>query len=82
MTKYRKKPIVIEAEQHREGSAIVAQGVCCDDACPYINAHVHTIHDSQPTPIVDGDWILGEPDGKHYYPCKPDIFEAAYELVE
>jgi hypothetical protein len=28
-----------------------------------------------------GDWIIPEPDGIHFYPCKPDIFEATYEPV-
>lgn len=41
---------------------------------------VVTIH-GQETKIVDGDWILPEPDGKHFYPCKPDIFEQNYEPV-
>lgn len=42
--------------------------------------HVVTIH-GQKTKIVDGDWILPEPDGVHFYPCKPDIFAATYEIV-
>lgn len=32
-----------------------------------------------------GDWIIREPfatDDRHYYPCKPDIFEATYEPAE
>lgn len=30
--------------------------------------------------IVDpGDWIIAEPDGEHYYPCKPEIFRQNYE---
>ncbi len=42
---------------------------------------VITIH-GQETIVIDGDWIIEEPDGIHYYPCKPDIFEATYEKVE
>jgi hypothetical protein len=29
-----------------------------------------------------GDYIIPEPDGEHYYPCKPDIFEKTYERVD
>ena len=39
-----------------------------------------TIHGDK-IPVVKGDWIIQEPDGKHYYPCKPDIFAATYEAV-
>lgn len=28
-----------------------------------------------------GDWIIKEPDGRGFYPCKPDIFEATYDPV-
>lgn len=28
-----------------------------------------------------GDWIIRGVKGEHY-PCKPDIFEATYELIE
>lgn len=34
------------------------------------------------TTVAPGDWIITEPDGIHHYPCKPDIFENTYELVE
>ena len=80
MAIFRKKPIVVEADQYLDGMSV--EGVCCNMACPYLTAHVHTIHDGQFTPIADGDWIIAEPDGEHYYPCKPDIFEATYEPVE
>ena len=30
---------------------------------------------------VPGDWIIREVNGEHY-PCKPDIFEKTYEVVE
>lgn len=47
---------------------------------PY--AWVETIHKDQRVQIVDGDWVIPEPDGIHFYPCKPDIFEKTYEPVE
>lgn len=40
--------------------------------------YVVTIH-GQRTYIVDGDFIVQEPDGVHYYPVKPGIFTDTYE---
>lgn len=31
--------------------------------------------------VCPGDWVITGVAGEHY-PCKPDIFEATYELVE
>lgn len=82
MPKFRKVPKIIEAEQFHEGRLPL----------PFRNAHppacclgpdgwyVVTIH-GQETKIVDGDWIIPEPDGKHFYPVKPDIFATDYEPV-
>lgn len=78
MAKYRKKPIVIEAEQFT-GNGSDPAGVWrrAEDSSPY----VVTIHD-QRSYLSPGDWVLPEPDGVHFYPCKPDIFEATYEPVK
>lgn len=43
--------------------------------------YVITIH-GQETKIVDGDWILPEPDSIHFYPVKADIFAERFEAVE
>lgn len=45
---------------------------------PY--AYVITIHGDKAT-LAPGDWIIPESDGVHFYPCKPDIFDATYEAV-
>lgn len=29
--------------------------------------------------LSDGDWIIPESDGEHFYPCKPDVFAVTYE---
>ncbi len=77
--KYRKKPVVIEAEQFLLGKPI-PKGVCFGWNCKIGDQpHVHTIHEGQHVMIESGDWIIPEPDGKHFYPCKPDIFEKTYE---
>lgn len=44
------------------------------------NPYVITIH-GQNTRVAEGDMIMPEPDGIHFYPCKPDIFEKTYEAV-
>lgn len=59
--KFRKKPIVIEAEQCTERTVI-----------PTLEG------DMVASP---GDWIITGVKGERY-PCKPDIFEATYDLVE
>ena len=83
--KFRKKPIIIEAEQYKKRGKLI-KGMCCFLSC-FTNTgvsepHVHTIHDNQIVLLEIGDWIIPEPDGKHYYPCKPDIFDATYERVK
>ncbi len=84
MRKYRKKPVVIEAEQYSEYGKLV-KGMCNSQSC-FVRVnnkpHVHTIHGNQIVELEVGDWIIPEPDGERYYPCKPDIFEATYEKVE
>jgi hypothetical protein len=32
--------------------------------------------------LSEGDWIVPEPDGEHFYPIKPDVFAATYEPAE
>lgn len=88
--KYRSKPIIIEAEQWFPGKEL--KGVTGDKAdklcgCAMLGfdgskPHVHTIHAGQGVFIEPGDYIIPEPDGIHYYPCKPDIFEKKYEPLE
>lgn len=82
--KFRKKPIVIEAEQYVERGQPV-KGMCDSRKCyfeDFVSPHVHTIHNNQRVDIEIGDWIIPEPDGEHFYPCKPGIFELTYEAVE
>lgn len=79
--KYRKKPVVIEAVQYTEYGKLV-KGMCNSQSC-YLSGnnepHVHTIHDNQIVVLEVGDYIIPEPDGIHFYPCKPDIFANTYE---
>lgn len=80
--KFRKKPIVIEAEQYVDpGDNVdgVVPGMVsgCSDDCPD-SAHIHTLEG--PLHVSIGDWIITGIKGEKY-PCKPDIFEATYERV-
>lgn len=81
--KYRKKPVVIEAEQYVKGSASMPRGVCLEKHLneDWVHPHVHTIHNNQVVLLESGDWVIPEPDGIHFYPVKPDIFAATYETV-
>lgn len=83
MPKFRKKPVLITAEQwfpgkHVEGVTEIVHDP--GDGSTVSNGYgwVTTAH-NEPTKVVAGDWIIPEPDGRGHYPCKPDIFEATYE---
>jgi hypothetical protein len=75
--KFRKKPLMIEAEQFHHAATSPAGVRTEEDG----RAYVVTIH-GQKAYLAPGDWVITEPDGVHHYPCKPDIFEATYEKVE
>ena len=79
--KFRKKPTIVEAEQYIEYGKLV-KGMCNSQSC-FVEGnrkpHVHTIHNNQMVILDVGNWIIPEPDGKHFYPCKPDIFDRTYE---
>ncbi len=91
MAKYRKKPVVVEAGQWDPDSLLEEPNPHMPDKLGVIwqydpvgglsHGIVTTIH-KQKTIVAVGDWVIKEPDGIHHYPCKPDIFEATYELVE
>lgn len=94
MSKYRKKPVVVEAVQFSNELAFYAhisipqefKDACCvkDDVrgALVIRPHIHTLeseaHGAQY--ITLGDWIIKGVKGE-FYPCKPDIFDATYELI-
>lgn len=79
MPKYRKRPVVIDAEQW-----FVSQDPDTYPECvrwdTRINDYViDTLEGAMH--VSNGDWIITGVVGENY-PCKPDIFEATYELVE
>jgi len=83
--KYRKKPVIIDAIQYTGSngyfigewsrSKVIERAGQCKRAYLQINTL-----EGWMTAIV-GDWIIKGIKGE-FYPCKPDIFEATYEVVE
>jgi hypothetical protein len=87
MAKFRKKPVVVEAEQFggfyqaRYPTGVEMEENSNEPWKERYRFYVVTAH-GQRVYLEAGDWIIAEPDGRGYYPCKPDIFEATYEPVE
>jgi hypothetical protein len=89
--KFRKKPVVVEAVQFFSSELPLPIGVQVHEfwtdpadiggRMKVKKFVVLTIHNHW-TPVVDGDWIITEPDGIHHYPCKPDIFKNTYEPLD
>lgn len=88
MAQYRKKPVVVEAFQFKldaEGNPVQWGPVL---RAPGENQPFYVVATRGIVPIrdervvvVDGDWIVTEPDGSHHYVYKPDVFEAEYERI-
>lgn len=78
--KFRKKPIIIEAEQWFSNKKI--EGVEYEYDTTYDNSYRYFIRTLEGKMNVSpGDWIITGIAGEKY-PCKPDIFEKTYERVE
>ena len=84
MAKFRKKPVVIDAVQF-DGENL---GVIVN----FVEGTRELRESPEDKSIVirtlegdmradKGDWIIKGVKGE-FYPCKPDIFEATYEIVE
>jgi hypothetical protein len=80
--KYRKKFVIIEAEQFRGFyDTPYPNGVEMEDNSndPTKERYLFFVTTrGQKVYIERGDWIITEPDGIRYQ-CKPDIFAAIYE---
>lgn len=83
--KYRKKPVVIEAEQYMFGQSgpsdliTLLQKTPCDYYFAGESLFIRTLEGDMKAD--SGDWVIRGVKGE-CYPCKPDIFEATYEKVE
>ena len=81
MTNYRKRPVIIQAEQWFPGKRI--EGVITSpvleptpDNPSGAYGQIKTLEGA--TTCIPGDWIITGVKGEKY-PCKPDIFHATYE---
>lgn len=95
MAKYRKKPIVINAELYREGLEdyfkyyIPMFGLFTKDECLAAGFTPDFENDKIPYlvtlegehAISNGDYVITGVKGERY-PCKPDIFAMTYEIVD
>lgn len=84
MPQYRKKPVVIEAVQ------LTREVLDAPHPSPlhFVGVTYYPVEGYAVIPTLEGDmranlgdWIIRGVKGE-LYPCKPDIFEATYELVE
>lgn len=70
--KFRRKPIVIEAEQFLTDKERLPDGV-------YFEAGEYRVMTLEgPLRVSPGDWIITGVTGERY-PCKPDIFAQTYK---
>lgn len=89
--RFRKKPVVIEAEQYFDGKEIdgilLSEDIMCSgnseigttERCVSVRPYIDTLEGKMW--VGEGDWIITGVKGERY-PCKPDIFEATYEAIE
>jgi hypothetical protein len=89
--KYRKKPVVIDAEHYNghngdflrrwSGGAVVESPVLEPSEENPSGAYLQIKTLEGTMTAITGDWIIRGVKGE-FYPCKPDIFAATYEKVE
>jgi hypothetical protein len=84
--KFRKKPVEIEAVQWNGANHLITEtfmkgsGAIIDYSQSKLGIlQIPTLEGTMQAQV--GDWIIKGVQGE-FYPCKPDIFEQTYELVE
>ena len=81
MTKYRKKPVTIDA--------VKFNGTNQNEIADFVGNSLHitpdglvSIHTLEGTMAVScGDYVIKGVQGE-FYPCKPDIFEQTYDEIK
>ena len=97
MAKFRKKPVVIEAEQYRlgleDGFMTITEAGCHGLSMAGVNQPMcaMSIGSGRDVPFIEtlegkhfiseGDWIITGVEGERY-PCKDSVFKKTYEPVE
>ena len=79
MPPFRKRPVVISAEQFFAAKRPYPEGVIDLDESPHSLPIIVTPEGV--LLVTEGDWIITGVKGEKY-PCKPDIFEMTYEACE
>lgn len=79
MPLFRKKPVVITAEQFNSVTNPNPFGV----VSPNFHGVPHVTTPNGPVPIDEDDWVIDNTPNKagDFYPCKPDVFATLYEPV-
>lgn len=85
IAKFRKKPVVIDAEQLHP---VDRGSPCnCQEIVAWIGASAFIVGEGVEISTLEGtmraepgDWIIKGVKGE-FYPCKPDIFAATYEAI-
>ena len=80
MTKYRKRPVVIEAVQWDGNNLIEILQFSKDAFMDQDNVTLKIKTLEGVMTASRGDYIVKGVDGE-FYPCKPDIFEKTYDEV-
>ena len=82
MKRYVKKPIVVEAVQYNGNNVQEILNFCGGTAVVVGILNEITIKTLEgPLHVSEGDFIIKGVEGE-FYPCKPDIFEKTYDVVE
>jgi hypothetical protein len=90
MARFKRRPTFIEAEQFRVGGGhVIPAGVCVKTDCGVQQGlggpprpHVHTMHANQVVILADGDWVVPESDGVHFYPVNDEVMRQTYERLD
>ncbi len=95
MAQYKRRPLMVEAEQFDPESdywpaGVFKNGWYCTTRTDGFWCTIHLYNHSKPMYRIDtleggrivspGDWIITDTQGERYL-CKPDIFNATYEAV-
>lgn len=82
MSKYRKKPVIIEAIKYIGFDNKVEVQEFVGKYLDFTNKKQLKIDTLEGTMLANiGDYIIRGVNGE-FYPCKPDIFEKTYEKIE
>lgn len=79
--KFKKKPLVVEAEQWWPSEKTEGVKNCYDDLFITIASHGIMKTPEGNIKIYPGDWIITGIEGERYC-CKQSIFEKTYEKIE